>query len=512
MAVSFKEQFSAKSALVISLIYLFKAYFLMHKPFCDIINSPEKCLEKLVLISKEGNSKADTRLVERAFFVSMAAHEGQFRISGEPYFLHPLETAAILAGLGLSSRIVAAGLLHDVLEDTPVKAAYLKRLFGKEVLSLVEGVTKLDLLASESRKHDNFRNIYGLLLATTKDPRVILIKLADKLHNLRTLGCLPKKDRIRIANEALDIYVPIADKIGVEEISSELKDLAFREAEPETFRRFGVKVRVLSKEKEKEINLMIAILKKKLKGVVFYKKRTSLFGIYSKMESTGKGLNEINDSVILVVVAKNTAACYSALGEIHSVFPPLPNKVKDFIASPKPNLYRVLQTTVFGPKKKPVKIRLVTSEMDEINRNGVIAWRNLFGEELSPSMKQTLSKLETLLKNGNHGGLIGLLKTNFLGKPIFVFNSKGRLFELPAKSTVLDFAFVSDKNWAMHLLRAKVNGKISSFGKKLESGQIVELFYSKKPRASKKWLNLAKSFLAKEAIKKALKSRAGTKH
>ena len=478
-----------------------------YKPFCSGNPFSKKCLEKLVLLAKQSRGSASKKLIEKAFFLSKEAHANQVRANKKPYFIHPLETAAILAGLGLSSQVVAAGLLHDVIEDTPIKPEKIRKMFGKEVASLVEGVTKLDLFASESRRKNSLHNLHYLLFATTRDPRVILIKIADKLHNLRTLQFLPAKDRKRIASEALMIYVPIAHKIGLEEIAAELEDLAFLHSNPEEFSKIEGTFKPMCSEKESEINLMIAILKKRLPNAVFCKTTKSMYAIYAKMLNTNKLAEEMNDCVILNVIVKEKKDCYAVLGIIHGLFPPLPNKVKDFIASPKPNLYRVLQTTVFGPKKKPVKVRIATKEMDEINREGVIAWRHRFGEKVSPQMKQTLSRLEALLKNGKHHKLMDLLRADFLGEPIYVFNSKGMLFELPKNSTVLDFAFASEKKWAMHISGAKVNGKNAALDKRLGSGQVVELFFSKKTRAAKRWLNYTKSFLAKKTIKETLKTK-----
>ncbi|MFA4855416.1 MAG: HD domain-containing protein [archaeon] len=477
----------------------------MREPFCCNYCVSEDCLERLVALVKKNNGSAEEKLIERAFNLSKQAHEGQVRASKQPYFSHPLETAAILAKMGVGSKVVAAALLHDVLEDTEVKPKELKRLFGREVFSLVDGVTKIDLLASESRNNRSFENLRSLLFATTKDPRTILIKLADKLHNLRTLGYLPARDRKRIASEALMVYVPIAHKIGIEEIAVELEDLAFRHAKPETFARLEAKFKLLCGSKEREVNLAIAILKKKLPKASFKKKRRSVYSIYAKMQNTGKILDELNDSEILIVLARSAKDCYSALGAIHGIFPPLPNKVKDFIAAPKPSFYRVLQTTVFGPKGRPVKIRICTEEMDLVNRFGAVAYSNLYGKRLSSGMKQNLSRLGLLLSNGNaKKGFINALKTDFLTEPIYVFTSDGKLVELPKKSTVLDFAFATEKNWALHILRAKVNGKNANLGKILDSGRVVELFFSKKSRAKRSWISYANNFIAKDAIRKHL--------
>ena len=479
----------------------------MQEPFCKRSKFSKKSLNKLVSIVKKNYGKADKRLLENAFFLAKEAHKGQLRANKKPYFSHPLETAAILGKTGLGSRVVAAGLLHDVLEDTDIKKSYLKKEFGKEVCSLVEGVTKLDLFTSESRNQESLKNLHNLLFATTKDPRVILIKLADKLHNLRTLQHLPLKDRKRIADETLEIYVPIAKKIGWEAVALELGDLAFFYARPEIFERLKARLKPLRAAKEKEINLMIAILRKKLPKASFYKRQKNVYSIFTKMKNTGKTLEEMNDVVILKILFNKKPECYSALGTVHGTFPPLPNKVKDFIGAPKPNFYMVLQTTVFGPKKTPVKIRIATHQMNAINRRGFIAYREFFGKKIPTYLEQNLSKLGSLLNNGkNKGNFIDALKVDFLTNPIYVFTANGTLVELPNKSTVLDFAFATEKNWALHLLRAKVNGKKAGFGKKLDSGNIVELFFSKKSRAKKQWAKDAHNFISKEALRKCLKS------
>lgn len=480
----------------------------MHKSFCKGDVFDKSCLKRLVSVARKNSKGVDPGLIERAFFFSRNLHEGQVRVSKEPYFSHPLETAAILAELGLSTEVIAAGLLHDVLEDTDFTDKELKREFGREVFGLVEGVTKIDILTSESRALKKFGNLHNLLLATTRDPRVILIKLADKLHNLRTLHHMPKKDRKRIAEEALLIYVPIAHKIRIEELAVELEDLAFEHARPETFKQFEKNLRQKRVKKESELNLMVAVLRKKLKKASFYKKYGSSYSIYSKLQNTGKVLTEVNDCIILNVIMPSEAECYSALGAIHSVFPPLPNKVKDFIATPKPSLYRVLQTTVFGPKKRPVKVRIATREMDTLNRLGVVAYRKFSGKRLSKYMEHTLSKLDSILNNDRGKKVFDVLKLDFLADPVYVFTCKGKLYELPKKSTVLDFAFASEKKWALHLLRAKVNGKKAAFGKKLESGNVVEFFISKKQRAKKSWLKHVHGFTSKEILKNAL----GTKN
>ncbi len=476
--------------------------------FCSAGCSYKDCFKMLVQFVKNNHGSADKRLLEKAFFLSKEAHEGQLRASKRPYFIHPLETALILAEMGLSSKVVAAGLLHDVLEDTKVTKARFKKDFGKEVFSLVDGVTKFRMLASESKQQSNVKSLHNLLFATTKDPRVILIKLADKLHNLRTIQYLKPKDRKRIASEALAIYVPIAHKIGLMQLASELEDLAFRHAKPETFKRFESRLNALEKETLHNIDLMVPVLRKKLPKAEFYKQRRSVYSIYSKMQNTGKVLDELHDTVILNILVATEESCYCALGIVHGLFPPLPNKVKDFIASPKPSFYRVLQTTVFGPKENPVKIRIATREMDSLNRHGVVAYRKLFGKRLSKYMRQNLSKLGLLLGNGkNRSGFFDALKADFLTRPVYVFNSRGKLVELPKGSTILDFAFAIEKTRALHVSKARVNGKDAELGRRLDFGNIVDLDFRKKRLVKKSWLNKAKTFLARQAILKALKKK-----
>jgi GTP pyrophosphokinase len=498
----------------IRLLFPFGGFILMQKAFCSLdsfcsdMASSRACLKMLLELVRKNNGSVEKRLLEKAFFFSRGAHKGQLRASKRPYFIHPFETAVILADMGLSSKVVAAGLLHDVLEDTPVTKARFKKMFGKEVFSLVEGVTKFKMLANETKQQSNFKSLHNLLFATTKDPRVILIKLADKLHNLRTIQYLKPKDRKRIASEALAIYVPIAHKIGMMQIASELEDLAFRHAKPETFKRFEARLNSLEREKLRNIDLMVPVLMKKLPKAEFYKQKRSVYSIYSKMQNTGKVLDEVHDTIILNIVVSDEEECYCALGIVHGLFPPLPNKVKDFIASPKPSFYRVLQTTVFGPKENPVKIRISTGEMDALNRYGVVAYRRLFGKRLSKYMKQNLSKLGLLLGNGeSKTSFFDALKADFLKRPVYVFNSRGKLVELPKGSTVLDFAFATEKNWALHVSKAKVNGKEAGLGRRLDFGNIIDLSFSKKKRVKKGWLNKAKTFIAKEEILKALKKK-----
>ncbi len=479
----------------------------MPEMFCNCKVFPKSCLDKLVDLVKKNNGKAKKKLIGDAFFLSKESHKGQVRANKDAYFIHPLETAAILAKMGLSSEVVAAALMHDILEDTDVDEQTLKKKFGKDVFSLVDGVTKFDLLASESRRKNALKNLQNLLFATTQDPRIILIKLADKLHNLRTLQYLPVNSRKRIANEALLIYVPIAHRIGLESLAVELEDLAFEHARPKTFKKFEKSLRSTRVSKNAEINLMIAILKKRISNASFLKYERSNYSLFTKMHNAKKILDELNDSIILEVIVESKAECYSVLGKIHGLFPPLPNKVKDFIASPKPTFYSVLQTTVFGPKGRPVKIRILTREMNVLNNQGVVAYRKISGDRISVHMQRKLKKLGRLLKrSGGKAAFIEALREDFLANPIYVFTIEGHLIELAKKSTVLDFAFAAEPDKrAMHVSSANINSKRAGLGKVLESGNVVELFFAKRSMVKKDWIRKANSFVVKETIRKRLK-------
>ncbi len=471
----------------------------------------DKELRKLAAIVKKNYPECDSTPIQKAFSFSKKAHRHQRRESKQPFFIHPVATAFILAELGADSKTVAAALLHDVLEDTKTKPAQLKGMFGADVLLLVQGVTKLSEIAEQKQSARAAANLQHLLLATTKEPRVIVIKLADKLHNLRTLRFLPSEDRKRIAAEALAVYAPIALKLGIHALYNEMSDLAFKYLKPGIYG--SLKRSLVKKEKAKrsEINKMVGIIKRKAGlNLLFSIDEKTIFAIYSKMQRKEKSVDELPDTLVLKIIAPTVAECYCLIGTLHGLFTPLPSKIKDYIALPQPNLYQALHSTVLGPKGTPVKIRIATKEMQEITAKGIIAFWQLQSKGTDKLLDKNIALLAKVMSKSaaaGNGDFVDALKSDFLAKTITVFSAGGKAVELPAGATPVDFAFHFDKKSAFRLWEAKVNGKFVSLSRKLESGDIVEIIHSSELQVKEAWTHFAKSFAVKEAIRAFLQKQ-----
>ncbi len=467
-------------------------------------------LKKLVKTVKANYRDADVKLIQDAFFFAEKAHKNQFRESKKPFIIHPFSTALILAELGADPKTVAAALLHDVLEDTKTKPAELQKRFGREVLKLVEGVTKLSRLASEKREAKRTANLQNLLLATTKDPRVIVIKLADKLHNLKTLGYLAEDDRKRIASEALHVYAPIALKLGIHALYNDMSNLSFKHLRPAVYADLSQLIKRKGKIKRAEINAMVQAIRKRIKkkDVSFSIDEKTIYSIHSKMLRKDKSLDELPDFFVLKIVAPSTIECYGILGVIHSLFTPLPKRVRDYIALPQPNLYQALHTTVIGPNGEPVKVRIATKAMQEITKKGIIAYWQFRSRGTDKLLHKNIESLAKVIGRGKmplkRKDFLVALKADFLAKTIVVFTPDGEAVELVAGATPIDFAFECNKKTVFRLWRAKVNGKFVSLGRKLENGDIVELIASSGPQVKDSWLKYAKGFAVKKAIKQFL--------
>jgi GTP pyrophosphokinase len=469
-------------------------------------------LKKLLAIVKKNYPDCDSALIQNAFLFAKKAHRYQFRQSKQPFFIHPVATAFILAELGADCKTVAAALLHDVLEDTRTKPAQLKGVFGADVLRLVQGVTKLSEIAEQKQSARATANLQHLLLATTKEPRVIVIKLADKLHNLRTLRFLSSKDRKRIAAEALSVYAPIALRLGIHALYNEMSDLAFKFLKPDIYSNLKRSIKKKGKAQIAEINAMVNVVKKKAKkkNLLFDIDEKTVYAIYSKMQKKEKSLGELPDPFVLKIIVATVDDCYSLLGMLHSLFTPLPGKIKDYIALPQPNLYQALHTTVIGPKGRQVKVRIVTKEMQQITAKGIIAFWQLRSKGTLRLLNKNIALLAEVI--GKSPGeqkrdFFDALKADFLAKTITVFSADGEAIELPAGATPIDFAFHFDKKSALRIWEAKVNGKFVSLSRKLESGDIVETISSSEVQVKESWLHSVKSFAAKKAIKAFLRSQ-----
>ncbi|QER41727.1 bifunctional (p)ppGpp synthetase/guanosine-3',5'-bis(diphosphate) 3'-pyrophosphohydrolase [Thermodesulfobacterium sp. TA1] len=466
----------------------------------------------------------NTRLVEKAYFLAAKVHEGQVRKSGDPYLSHPMEVAYILALMKLDLPTIAAGLLHDAVEDSSITLEEIKKEFGEEVAFIVDGVTKLKNLPNPADKPTSTdkltkqaENIRKIILAMSKDLRVILVKLADRLHNMRTLEYQPEYKRIRIARETLEIYAPLAGRLGIDWVKNELEDLSFKYLYPEEYRRLKQEVekRVEASQQyiEKVKTLLTDLLEKHgIKGRVLGRVK-HLYSIYKKLlkyNLTINDLDQIYDIIGFRVIVNTVEECYKTLGLVHSLWPPIPGRFKDFISLPKPNMYQSLHTTVLGPESKKVEIQIRTEYMDKIANEGIAA-HFLYKEGVFTSKHgqykylEWLSKLIELQKElKNPREFLESLKLDFFPDEIYVFTPKGDIITLPVGATPLDFAYAVHTEVGNKCVRAYVNDKLVSLDYKLQTGDVVKIETSPNQTPSRDWLKIVVTGRAKSRIKQWL--------
>jgi GTP pyrophosphokinase len=467
----------------------------------------EKDLEKLKSIVAKHHPNAKLSLVEEAYYFSKKAHKGQYRLSGEPYFTHPFQVAKMIAEKGLDEVIVSAALLHDILEDTKTTEKQIKSIFGKEIYSLVKSLTKLDIISFKSRKEHTTANIIRTIIASAKDIRVLVIKLFDKLHNLKTIEHLSYEKQIRIASDALIVYVPISHRMGIHSIKYELEDLCFKTLEPKNYKKIKDEIKPLMKEKYEEIKNAIKILKYKFPKMNWRLTTTkkSLYSIHSKMIAKGKEIGEINDILIMQVIVPDTKSCYDALGKIHESFKPIPGKFKDFIAIPEYSIYQALHTQIIGPSKKPIKIYIQSEKMHLLGVDGVIALlKNNEGKKILKKFGKIFSKVKKE-KFNDIKDVANSLSLDFDNKSMVVFTEKGETVEIPQQSTAIDFAYFAYGRKAEHASKANINGKILPLWTKLNPGDRIKIIYSPKSEVQVSWLSLASSEKVRQDIEKTLK-------
>ena len=468
-------------------------------------------LKLLIKKVKGYNKNADFALIEKAYNFSSELHKGQKRKSGEDYIVHPLNTALILAGLKLDEQAICAGLLHDVLEDTSCNFNKLKNEFGREVADIVDGVSKIKLLKKKSMEQYNTESIKKMLLATSKDIRVILVKLADKLHNMRTLDYLEEPIRKKIAQETLDVYAPLAYRLGLADIKWELEDLAFRELYPGLFEEFNSKIIKSRKQRENDVDklekeLNDALKKHKVKALEISGRAKNFYSIYRKMQKRSKKFEEIYDLVGLRIITKDIKDCYEALGVIHGLWKPLPGKFKDYIARPKENLYRSLHTLVVA-NGLMVEIQIRTKEMDDIANEGIAAHWRYKGLKEDERFDRKISWVKQILdlKYEDGSNFMKNLMIDVFGDRIYVFTPKGDVIELPKGSTPVDFAYAVHSDLGNKCVGVRVNDKFVNLRRVLNSGDVVEIIISKnRLMPSRDWLKFVKSSRAVEKIKHAL--------
>jgi GTP pyrophosphokinase len=457
---------------------------------------------------------ADLGLLTRAYAFSAASHQGQQRASGEPYLSHPLEVARLLVDFKMDVTTVTAGLLHDVLEDTTATKDDLEREFGAEIADLVDGVTKIGKLAFSSREERQAENFRKMLVAMARDLRVLMIKLADRLHNMRTLQYLPPDRARKIAQETLDIYAPLAHRLGMAKVKAELEDLALRVMHPEAYVELQRRVAKRRLEREADINHVIAIIEKKLREVGIESqirgRPKHFYSIWKKMHDQGREFDEIYDLTAVRVITSSVRDCYGSLGVIHSLWKPVPGRFKDFIAMPKVNMYQSLHTTVIGPKGDPVEIQIRTWEMHKIAEEGIAAhWlykeKKAGKDKLDDSLVWLRQLMETQQDLKDPREFMDTVRVDLFPDEVYVFTPKGDVKALPEGSTPIDFAYTVHTKVGEHCVGAKVNGKLVPLRTVLRQGDIVEIVTSPNQHPSRDWLKIVKSTRARAKINQWLK-------
>ncbi|HVZ80488.1 MAG TPA: bifunctional (p)ppGpp synthetase/guanosine-3',5'-bis(diphosphate) 3'-pyrophosphohydrolase [bacterium] len=470
----------------------------------------QSLLEKPATGAASGpESSLDRALIQKAYAFAQKAHEGQKRLSGDNYLTHLVGVADILAELNMDSVTIAAGLLHDILEDTPVTYDQLKVEFGEEIANLVEGVTKISTRQFQDTAIRQAESTRKMLVAMAKDVRVILIKLADRTHNMRTLEFLPPDRREKMARETLDIYAPLAHRLGIAKIKGELEDLCMRYLEPEVYQDLVKKVAMKKSEREKALQEVISLIEAKLKehGITaVVQGRTKHFtSIYHKMKQQSKSFDEIYDLMAIRVLTKSIKECYEALGMVHTIWKPLPGRFKDYVAMPKNNMYQSLHTTVMGPDAQPLEIQIRTFEMHRTAEEGIAAhWiykegRNVGKEDQKFAWMRQLLDLQQDIKDTTE--FSEAMKVDLFDDEVFVFTPKGEVKELPKGATALDFAYAVHTDVGTHTMGVKVNGHMTPLRYPLKNGDIVEVLTQSSRTPSRDWLKIVTTSRAKNKIR-----------
>jgi len=459
------------------------------------------------------NVEADLPLLWKAYKFAKEAHKEQFRQSGEPYFQHLYHTALILAELNMDTPTICAGFLHDVLEDTNISEEVINNEFSPQIVQFVKGVTKIGGIKFKSQQQQQAQNFRKMLLSVADDIRVIIIKFADRLHNMRTLDALPLKKRKRIALETRDVYAPLAHRLGMYRIKMEMEDLALKHLEPEIYEELNQRITAQKKRSQHDIDEFIKLINSYLKEenieARVFGRIKNFNSIYNKMIRQNRPLEEIFDILAIRIIVNSITHCYSVLGIVHQNFTPITERFRDFIATPKSNGYQSVHTTVIGPKGIPIEIQIRTDEMDKTAEVGIAAhWKYKEAGESDELDRhiQWLRDLVDILKNDTKDDedFLETLKIDLFNDEIFVFTPKGDLIKLPIRATALDFAFAVHTEVGFRCIGAKVNGKIVSLNTQLSSGDRIEVITSNSHNVSYNWLRFVTTNRAKSRIRKWL--------
>ena len=465
---------------------------------------------ELVELMKNSGRNYDYELIDRAYKFAEEMHGDQRRASGIPYILHPTTVACILVELGMDSESIAAALLHDVVEDTPVTLEEVTKKFGSEIAILIDGVTKLGKIPYSSREEQQAENIRKMLIAMSNDIRVIIIKLADRLHNMRTIECMKEQHRRDKALEVMEVYAPIAHRLGIRAIKEELEDLSIRYLDPVGYAEIERQLELKSKDR---LNFVAEIkqqlydrLKDEINNVYIEGRVKSIHGIYKKTYMKGRTMDQIYDIFAVRVIVDSVADCYNVLGVVHDIFKPLPNRFKDYISTPKPNMYQSLHTTVIGREGIPFEIQIRTWEMHYTAEYGIAAhWKYKEGITKKNSLDERLAWIRKMLENQSDNDstdIVRTIKMDLVPEEVFVFTPKGDVLSLPNGATVIDVAYAIHSEVGNRMNGAKVDKRIVPIDYKVKTGEIVEIMTAKESTGPKRdWLNIVRTSEARSKIR-----------
>mgnify|MGYP004569519131 FL=1 len=474
--------------------------------------NPDELYGKLIKLVRENMTENDVSLVEKAYFIAKKAHEGQFRFSGEPYIIHPVSVAIILYNLGMDGESMAAALLHDVVEDTDMTKDNIQEEFGEDVANLVEGVTKLGKVPIFTKEEQQAENVRKMLMAMSQDIRVIIIKLADRIHNMRTLSFMRPDKRREKAQETLEIYAPIAHRLGIRGVKEELEDLAISYLDPVAYKEIRDRLEQQQSKRKEYLDSIQKKISERIKLVVpnasISGRIKSVHGIYRKMYMQGKSFDEIYDIYAVRIIVDDVIDCYNCLGIIHDMFKSSPGRFKDYISTPKANMYQSLHTTVIGDEGIPFEVQIRTWEMHRTAEYGVAAhWKYKLGMSGRQKFEEKFSWIRQLLESQNVSenpqDIVNTIKTDLVQEEVFVFTPKGTVINLPAGATVVDFAYAIHSAVGNRMVGAKVDGRIVPIDYVVKTGEIVEIITSSQQNKgpSRDWLKFVKTSGARNKIR-----------
>lgn len=463
---------------------------------------------------KKYNKNADFDKITRAYELASEAHKLQKRVAGDPYIIHPLEVANILADMSLDSDSITAALLHDVVEDTPVTLEDIKSQFGKDVADLVDGVTKLGRIPYSSKEEQQIENLRKMFLAMAKDIRVLLIKLADRLHNMRTISSMPPDKQRQKALETIEVYSPLAHRLGVQKIKTELEDISIRILDPVACEEIEENISKKMDQNEAFLSSIEEIVSKRLNEAglkhTISSRAKHIYSIYRKMYTQNRSFDEIYDLFAIRIIVDETVDCYNVLGIMHDMYKPIPRRFKDYISTPKPNMYQSLHTTVIGKAGVPFEVQIRTKEMDEVAEMGIAAhWKykqNITDKKAGENLIWVRQLLEIQKESQDPDDLMRALKIDMFADEVFVFTPAGDVLNLPSGSTVIDFAYAIHSGVGNKMTGGKVNGRIVPIDYELQNGDIVEIIRSASSHGpSLDWLKMCKTSGARNKIRQWFK-------